>query len=181
MLPDADLDLDPATTVVRPEWGYRLGSLAASLLGLALVGLFGVFVLRPASDAFVYPALAAIGIAAVGLAMAWLVLLLDGRIGAAPMLASLLLAAVAYGSLLAGEAVLLVPAALIGFPMGMLVVHGVVRAFAIGALACVAVALVGMLHPPLLVAGGMLVILGNATLAFAISFAMPTWRDRPEL
>ena len=74
MLPDADLDLDPATTVVRPEWGYRLGSLA-----------------------------------------------------------------------------------------------------------CVAVALVGMLHPPLLVAGGMLVILGNATLAFAISFAMPTWRDRPEL
>lgn len=173
-----DVDLEVTTVVVRPEWGYRVGSIAASLLGLALVGLFGVYVLRPASDSLVYPALAAVGIAAVGLAMAWLVLLLDGRIGAAPMLASLLLAAVAYGSVLAGEAVLLVPAALIGFPIGMLFVKGVVRAFAIGALACVAVALLGMLHPRLLVAGGMLAILGNAALAFAISFVLPLSRDR---
>ncbi len=171
------LDFDPVTTVVRPAC-YRLGSIAASLLGLALVGLFGVFVLRPASDSLVYPALAAVGIAAIGLALAWLVLLLDGRVGAPPMLASLLLAAVAYGSVLAGEAVLLVPAALIGFPIGMLVINGVVRAFAIGALVCVAVALLGMLHSPLLVVGGMLAILGNAALAFAISFVLPLWRDR---
>jgi hypothetical protein len=176
--PDADLDFDPVTTIVRPEWGYRLGSIAASLLGLALVGLFGVFVLRPASDSLVYPALAAIGIAAIGLAVAWLALLLDGRVGAAPMLATLLVAAVAYGSVLAGESVVLVPAALIGFPIGMLLVGGVVRAFAIGALACVAVALVGMASPQLLIADGMLAILGNAALAFAISFAMPAWRAR---
>lgn len=171
--PDADLDFDPITTVVRPDWSHRLGSIAASLLGLALVGLFGVFVLRPASDSLVYPALAAIGIAAVGLAMAWLALMLEGRVGAAPMLATLLVAAVAYGSVLAGESVVLVPAALIGFPIGMLFVGGVVRAFAIGALACVAIALVGMASPRLLIAGGMLAILGNAALAFAISFALP--------
>lgn len=175
---DVDVDFDPVTQVIRPEWGYRLGSVAASLLGLALVGLFGVFMLRPASDSLVYPALAAIGIAAIGLAVAWLTLILDGRAGAAPLLATLLVAAVAYSSVLAGESVLLVPAALIGFPLGMLFVKGVVRTFAIGVLACVAIALLGLAQPSLLVAGGMLVILANAVLAFALSFAMPAWRDR---
>lgn len=174
------LAADDLSYALRAEWHYQLGAVSAATMGLALVGLsFGGFVFPHHIVLVLFGVLAT---SAVGLARAWLGMTIDGHVGLIPAVATAVVVIAALCAASSSDAVWCFgPLALVGFPLGLLVIDGPIRVFALFVLA-----IAGVVVAAAAVAGGTGVAMGvglvvacNGVLAFVVAFTLPSWRTKP--